>query len=84
MNISFINESQTKLLYIFIEPSTDEFLLKPNDEIKIICESLEEITDISHSFCNENRIVIWLPRSTKGTIYINKVHIESLSETRFW
>lgn len=62
INIKFLNQSQTKLLYIFIERSTDDFLLKPNDEIKIFCKSLEEITDICHSFYNENRILDWLPR----------------------
>lgn len=68
MNIRFKNETLQEV-EIFIEPSTDEFILKPNDEIKIIYESLINITEITTSCSGNGIIVIYLPNSTKGSIY---------------
>lgn len=82
MNIIYRNDTD-KVIRVFIEPSTDEFFLNKNDEIKIVCNSLESISEISHTYNNES-IIIWLPRSTKGTVFINEVHVESLTESRYW
>ncbi|MDQ9009893.1 hypothetical protein RFI36_09630 [Acinetobacter gerneri] len=83
MNFRFINETLQEV-EIFIEPSTDEFILKPNDEIKITYESLINITEIITSYSGGGKIIIYLPNSTKGTVFINNIHIESLSESRYW
>lgn len=83
MNMIYRNDTD-KVIRVFIEPSTDEFFLNKNDEIKIVCDSLESISEISHTYSNNESIIIWLPRSTKGTVFINDVHVESLSESRYW
>lgn len=83
MNIRFKNETLQEV-EIFIEPSTDEFILKPNDEIKIIYESLINITEITTSYSGNGIIVIYLPNSTKGTIFINDIHVDSLTEAQYW
>ncbi|WP_312969892.1 hypothetical protein [Acinetobacter gerneri] len=83
MNIIYRNDTD-KVIRVFIEPSTDEFFLNKNDEIKIVCNSLESISEISHTYSNNESIIIWFPRSTKGTVFINDVHVESLSESRYW
>ncbi|MCH4246154.1 hypothetical protein [Acinetobacter gerneri] len=83
MNFRFINETLQEV-EIFIEPSTDEFILKPNDEIKITYESLINITEIITSYSASGIIVIYLPNSTKGTIFINGIHVDSLTEAQYW
>lgn len=40
INIEFMNESTVEITVI-VEPLSDEFILKPKDIIKVICESLE-------------------------------------------
>ena len=83
MNVIFKNETHQKV-EVFIEPSTDEFILKPNDEIKIIYESLIDVTEIITSYSGNGIIVIYLPNSTKGTIFINNIHVDSLTEAQYW
>ncbi len=84
MNIVFLNQSKVDDILIRIEPSTDEFTLKPNDEIKVECESLEEIMEIYSSYVESKILNIWLPRNSKGVVYINNVKVWSLAETRYW
>ena len=83
MNIEFMNQSKSEILVI-IEPSTDEFVLRPKDNIKVELKSLEEIAIVTTSIIENGNIVIWLPRSTRGRIFINEIHVESFSETRVW
>ncbi|ENV34967.1 hypothetical protein [Acinetobacter gerneri] len=83
MNFRFINETLQEVEF-FIEPSTDEFTLKPNDEIKIIYESLINIAEITTPYSACGIIVIYLPNSTKGTIFINDIHVDSLTEAQYW
>lgn len=83
MNIEFMNQSK-KEITVIIEPSTDEFVLMPKDTIKVMCESFEEITLVTTSIIDQENIVIWLPRATKGIVYINDVKVYSDSEMRYW
>lgn len=84
MNIVFINQSKTKNVTIYIEPSIDEFILKPSDTIKVECESLEKVMEIAVTYMSEDEMIIWLPRSTKGIVYINSIKVNSYTEMRYW
>ncbi|WP_151811435.1 hypothetical protein [Acinetobacter bereziniae] len=71
INIEFMNESVFEITVI-VEPLADEFLLKTKDTIKVVCESLEEITTIHSAFMDKETVVIWLPRGNiEWRYYIN-------------
>lgn len=71
INIEFMNESTFEITVI-VEPLADEFLLKPKDIIKVVCESLEEITTIHSALMDKENVVIWLPRgNVEWKYYIN-------------
>lgn len=70
MNLVYKNDSdKLSEVRIIIEPSTDEFILK---------------SEVNNTYYCDETIVIWLPRSTKGSVFIKNIHVESLAETRYW
>lgn len=71
INLEFMNKSTFEITVI-VEPLADEFLLKPKDTIKVVCESLEEITTIHSALMDKETVVIWLPRgNAEWRYYIN-------------
>ncbi|TNL47258.1 hypothetical protein [Acinetobacter bereziniae] len=57
INLEFMNKSTFEITVI-VEPLADEFLLKPKDTIKVVCESLEEITTIYSALMDKETVVI--------------------------
>lgn len=78
INIEFMNKSTVEITVI-VEPLADEFILKPKDIIKVVCESLEEITIVNSALMDKKTVVTWLPRcNIKWIYYINDSLVEPL------
>ncbi|MDM1766001.1 MULTISPECIES: hypothetical protein [unclassified Acinetobacter] len=82
INIQFYNQTKYPVT-VFLEFSTDEFVLKPDDKIRICCESKEEISMIESSMIDSEYVVVYVPFYCQATVYFNDDYVWSMAES-FW
>ena len=84
MPFVFKNNSKDSLS-VFIEPSTDELLLKKGG-ILLIALKFDEINNLSNfEFHFEDKeLTIWLPHGQSADIYINGVEYDSYASKQIW
>lgn len=69
-------------LKVFIEPSTDEILLKKNDALAIQLKGQDSVPLEIH-YC-EDAMVVWIPHGQSADFYINGEEIETMCSQYFW
>lgn len=82
MIFSFKNTTE-KDLDIFIEPSTDQFLLIPNSTIKIYAVLKNSDDDFQFDYCSDG-IVIWMPKVASAKFFVDGKKVFSLYENIDW
>jgi hypothetical protein len=81
MNLVFKNAKNDELK-IYIEPSTDEILLKKNDALTIR-PKIEDTASFEIHY-HEGMVVIWIPHGQSADFYINGHAIETICSQHIW
>jgi hypothetical protein len=68
---SHFNNSEDRIFRIFIEPSTDQFFLNPED--KLILKINTTSNEIPSFDLHTDYMVIWIPSKSKINILINNI-----------
>ena len=82
MIFSFKNNKENDLT-VFMNPSTDQFVLLPNSTIKIY-SVLKNEDDEFEFYCCSDGIVIWMPRGSTGKFFIDEKRMDTLYEYFDW
>jgi hypothetical protein len=69
-------------LKVYVEPSTDEFLLGANDVLRISPKNNDLGSFEVHH--NNNSIVIWIPHGQTADFYFNNQPIETICSRYTW
>lgn len=81
MKLNFKNTLQEHI-NIYIEPSTDHFILKTDDELEIVSKFDSNLNFEAHIILNG--LIIWIPSGQSAVIYMNGNKLESLCEQFVW
>lgn len=81
MNLIFKN-TNTEELKIYIEPSTDEILLKKDDVLmmQIKGEGIAQV-EIDH---REDSLVLWIPRGQSADFFVNGKELATICSQFIW
>jgi hypothetical protein len=81
MKIIFKNTAEDDIR-VYVEPSTDEILLKKDDVLWI--NSKLENSDPFEIHYREGSAVVWIPHGQSADFYINEKEIETICSQHVW
>jgi hypothetical protein len=81
MNL-ILKNAKTEELKVYIEPSTDEILLRKNDTLTMRLKT-EDVAPFEIHQC-ENSVVIWIPHGQSADFYVNGDEVITIYSQYIW